>query len=195
MKKLNKGNVPVETAEQFSSLWQNLGPLHCAPCCTAGSFQIDISGTPASPWNKSASKVFANSFIHTEGLSPNQETMDKVIAAFNTRIRYEQRKYKINLLPDAAKEKMMSNHRREQRVYCVSCLNSSNAQILTRNSVTMTGSLLYLQTTNLAPMPLFSAFWERMGCQMMNWKMRAPMHTAGVFESFEYADLPGERIL
>ncbi len=33
------------------------------PCCTAANFQIDIDGTPASPWNDSARKVFVEDFL------------------------------------------------------------------------------------------------------------------------------------
>lgn len=113
----------VEIAEQFLSLWLNLGALHCALCCTAGSFQIDISGGPCSPWNKSVAKVFANSFICAKGFNPDQDTTEKTIVAFHSRIQYEQQKYKVGLLSESAKEKIMSNRQRDQRQYSVGPIN------------------------------------------------------------------------
>lgn len=54
------------------------------PCCTLEDFWIDLAGTPASAWNKSAGRTFVNSLIDISDYPNTPEMRQIVFEAYTT---------------------------------------------------------------------------------------------------------------
>ncbi|KAI0713030.1 hypothetical protein C8T65DRAFT_574203 [Cerioporus squamosus] len=88
-------------------------------CCTAKKFCIDISGTPASPWNESATRVFVKSFMTVAQFKCRNRK--KIHDMFRSYFRTLQRHYhKGKATATAPAEVDAKAHSRYQRKYMVS---------------------------------------------------------------------------
>jgi len=56
-------------------------------CCNVDSFRINIRGAPKTPWNISAARVFARSFIDSYRLNKDSETLMEISNCATTRIK------------------------------------------------------------------------------------------------------------
>ncbi|RDX40372.1 hypothetical protein OH76DRAFT_1366335 [Lentinus brumalis] len=69
------------------------------PCCTAENFQLDMNGTPGSPWNDSARKVFVEDFLKVG--SHKCRDRSKIRAMFRSHFRTVQSHFaKYGVEPD-----------------------------------------------------------------------------------------------
>ncbi|TFK68612.1 hypothetical protein BDN72DRAFT_897950 [Pluteus cervinus] len=71
----------------FSQRWNVDGGATAGPCCTAQSFKIDIRGTPHSPWNQSAARVFTAHLIQSRNLPNTYQNWEQLTKAFFTRVK------------------------------------------------------------------------------------------------------------
>lgn len=76
--------VPTREILGFEAIW-NADPFDCPPCCDIDNFRIDIMGSPHSPWNQSAARVFGMEFLRRHNL-PYSDIF-KVENAFYTRVK------------------------------------------------------------------------------------------------------------
>ena len=56
-------------------------------CCTIDSFRINLRGAPKTPWNISASRVFARSFVHLHNFDSDPKTLITISNCAITRIK------------------------------------------------------------------------------------------------------------
>ncbi|KAF4563775.1 hypothetical protein EYR36_003017 [Pleurotus pulmonarius] len=54
--------VSQEEAENFAILWEATKGVGIPDCCDERNFRYDLLGTPRSPWNRSAARVFTRAF-------------------------------------------------------------------------------------------------------------------------------------
>ncbi|KAI0681770.1 hypothetical protein C8T65DRAFT_598124 [Cerioporus squamosus] len=62
------------------------------PCCTAERFRPDLNSPPGTPWNKSAARVFAQSFVDSDEFECDDVKL--VREMFATHLIYLSRRYK-----------------------------------------------------------------------------------------------------
>ena len=103
----------------FTAEWKRTG--HGAKACnaTTADFKIDIAGTPKSPWNVSAGRVFTSYFIEKMGYDDVEETRNAVEKAFCTRFKSLKLCHKKDGLSQAQRAVEKSKHSRYQRKYQV----------------------------------------------------------------------------
>jgi hypothetical protein len=111
----------------FAAEWERTD--HGAAACNATTtdFMVDVAGTPRSPWNASASRVFANYLVEKMGYDDTEETRKAIEKAFSTRIKSLKLRYKHNVLSRANKAAAKSEHSRYQRKYQVIVISSLRA--------------------------------------------------------------------
>jgi hypothetical protein len=90
--------VTSQQAAQFAAAWNIDDGESSEPCCVASHFRIDILGTPRSPWNRSAARVFCDDFLKEKDLTPTPDIMQDVMDSFYTRLKTLRRDYQLNLL-------------------------------------------------------------------------------------------------
>jgi hypothetical protein len=56
-------------------------------CCTVDSFRINIRGAPKTPWNISAARVFARSYVDFYKLDQDSKTLIEISNCATTRIK------------------------------------------------------------------------------------------------------------
>lgn len=56
-------------------------------CCTVDSFRINIRGAPKTPWNISAARVFARSYVDFYKLDQDPKTLMEISNCATTRIK------------------------------------------------------------------------------------------------------------
>jgi hypothetical protein len=56
-------------------------------CCTVDSFRINIRGAPKTPWNISAARVFARSYVDFYKLDQDSKTLMEISNCATTRIK------------------------------------------------------------------------------------------------------------
>ncbi|KAH9918419.1 uncharacterized protein B0H18DRAFT_882807 [Fomitopsis serialis] len=84
-------------------------------CCTAKKFKLDLNGTAANKWNKSATEVFTDSFLECKQYQWKQRS--KISAAFRSHLRGLIKKYREQLsrpTPEAILATKLQ-HSRQQR--------------------------------------------------------------------------------
>ncbi|TFK70723.1 hypothetical protein BDN72DRAFT_896178 [Pluteus cervinus] len=74
---------------RFARAWNVDNGATARPCCTIEDFTIDLTGTPHSPWNQSAARVFTDGLIRATGsLLPNTyRVRDEVGKSFFARVK------------------------------------------------------------------------------------------------------------
>ncbi|KAI0055203.1 hypothetical protein BV25DRAFT_1815199 [Artomyces pyxidatus] len=87
------------------------------PCCTPDRFRLDLSagsGTPASPWNKSATHVFVESFVQSGDYTCKNRK--EIFQCFATHIKHLKRVFeKQALAPDVLRRLQKQANRDERR--------------------------------------------------------------------------------
>ena len=114
------GNVPDRSqVAAFAAEWVRTG--HGAKACdtTTADFMIDIMGTPESPWNVSASRVFVAHLIEKMGYDDTEDMRKAIEEAFFTRVKSLKRMHKQDCHSQAEKVAEKSRHSRQQRKYQV----------------------------------------------------------------------------
>jgi hypothetical protein len=103
----------------FTAEWNRTG--HGAKACNATTtdFMIDIAGTPKSPWNISAGRVFTGYIIEKMGYDDVEETRKAIEKAFYTRFKSLKLLHNKDGLSQAEREAEKSKHSRYQRKYQV----------------------------------------------------------------------------
>src|ERR1700754_3674533 len=71
----------------FTAEWKRTGHGVKACSATATDFMIDIAGTPKSPWNTSAARVFTSYIIEKMIYDDIEETRKAIEKAFYTRFK------------------------------------------------------------------------------------------------------------
>ncbi|KAJ7429043.1 hypothetical protein B0H11DRAFT_1770383 [Mycena galericulata] len=84
---------------------------------SAHSFRYDVQGTPHSPWNKSAARVFADAVIQKNGLPNTVEMFDALQRAFTAHLETIIRRYRSSLKSPASRAHAKSIDRRQTRKY------------------------------------------------------------------------------
>jgi len=107
--------VNQDEAVSFAAQWNAIGGDSCQPCCDADSFRFDILGPPHSPWNKSASRVFRDSYIDYYNLPSTTAVMMDVEDSFFVRLRTLKRSYNASRLMLDQRRSVSSKARRYQR--------------------------------------------------------------------------------
>ena len=65
------------------------------PCCTAERFRPDLTGSPGTPWNKSAVEVFVQDFVECDEYDWDDEAA--IRKKFSSHLRYLADSYKLSL--------------------------------------------------------------------------------------------------
>jgi hypothetical protein len=153
----------------FAAEWKRTN--HGAAACNATTtdFMVDVAGTPRSPWNVSASRVFANYMVEKMGYDDTEETRKAIEKAFSTRIKSLRLCYKRDMLSPANKTAAKSEHSRYQRKYQVIVISSL------WHSVTHLQSSYFIGVeASRSCMDRFRGIWKfwtnwgSMGCPLMN---------------------------
>jgi len=80
---------------------------------------VDIAGTPRSPWNISAGRVFTSYLIEKTGHDDTEETRKEIEKMFSTRVKSLKSRQKRDALSQAEKAAEKSKYSRNQRKYQV----------------------------------------------------------------------------
>src|SRR5882757_4227582 len=118
----------------FTAEWERTG--HGAKACraTAGDFMIDIAGTPKSPWNISAARVFTSHIIEKMGYDDVEETRKAIEKAFYTRFKSLKSSHNKDGFSQADRRAEKSKHSRRQRKYQVIVTSFCGAHAYLQNS-------------------------------------------------------------
>lgn len=84
-------------------------------CCTVDNFRIQLSGTPAASWNKSAGQTFTESFIAAYNCPDDYDTRRTVFKAFQTRLKSLIKDYRNNQKTQDDIKRLKSDHKRYER--------------------------------------------------------------------------------
>ncbi|KAF8877194.1 hypothetical protein BD779DRAFT_1429120, partial [Infundibulicybe gibba] len=90
--------------------------------CTIEDFRVDLLGTPRSPWNRSAARVFVDVFIRTHKLDRTPEAIDDISRAFFSRIKSMKGESKMKLNNSSVIGEYARAGRKQQRKRNVSLL-------------------------------------------------------------------------
>lgn len=103
----------------FTTEWECTG--HGAKACNATTtdFMIDITGTPKSPWNTSAGRVFTSYVIEKMGYNDEEDMRKAIEKAFYTRFKSLKLLHNKDGLSKAERAAEKSKHSRYQRKYQV----------------------------------------------------------------------------
>jgi hypothetical protein len=107
--------VHADEAVAFAARWNVDEGESCGPCCNAESFKFDILGPPHSPWNKSASRVFCDSYIKFYNLPSTHAVIMDVENSFFLRLKTLKQKFKSSRLLADQQETVRARARRYQR--------------------------------------------------------------------------------
>ena len=105
--------------DAFTAEWKCTGYGVKACNATLTDFMIDIVGTPKSPWNISAGRVFTNHIIEKMGYNDVEETWKAIEKAFYTRFKTLKSRHGKDGLSQAERVAEKSKHSRYQRKYQV----------------------------------------------------------------------------
>ncbi|KAJ7202701.1 hypothetical protein C8J57DRAFT_1101892 [Mycena rebaudengoi] len=86
---------------------------------SGSNFRYDVLGSPSSPWNKSAARVFANLAIDQLGLPNTSEMFEAIRQGFKKYLETIIRRYKASLLSSAVQKEKRSLKSRYTRKYQV----------------------------------------------------------------------------
>lgn len=114
------GRIPERSQiVEFEAEWERTG--HGAKACeaTTTNFMVDVVGTPKSPWNVSAGRVFTSYLVEKMGYDDIEATRKTIEKAFSTRVKGLKSRYNNDLLSQAEKATEKSKHSRHQRKYQV----------------------------------------------------------------------------
>ncbi|KAJ7690148.1 hypothetical protein B0H14DRAFT_2652525 [Mycena olivaceomarginata] len=81
------------------------------------NFRFDVQGTPRSPWNKSAARVFSHLTIQQLGLPNSLEMFNAITKAFETYVDHIIRRYKLSLKTAEEQALERSKHSKYGRKY------------------------------------------------------------------------------
>ncbi|KAJ7041256.1 hypothetical protein C8F04DRAFT_1304069, partial [Mycena alexandri] len=84
---------------------------------SARYFRFDVLGTPSSPWNKSATRVFAKLAIRQLALPNSYEMVQAIMKAFTAHLCTIMRRYKLSLKSTPERIQIKSLGRRQARKY------------------------------------------------------------------------------
>ncbi|KAH9936464.1 uncharacterized protein B0H18DRAFT_868110 [Fomitopsis serialis] len=83
-------------------------------CCTADAFKVDLQGTPANGWNKSAARVFCKHFRASKQYRCKDKA--KIISAFTTHLKQLKRRYqRASMSQNEVREKLRRQSRAQRR--------------------------------------------------------------------------------
>ena len=105
--------------DAFTAEWKRTGYGAKACNATLTDFMIDIAGTPKSPWNISAGRVFTNHIIEKMGYDDVEETRKAIEKAFYTRFKTLKSRHGKGGLSQAERVAEKSKHSQYQRKYQV----------------------------------------------------------------------------
>ncbi|KAF9487921.1 hypothetical protein BDN71DRAFT_1513500 [Pleurotus eryngii] len=98
-------SVGAEEAQNYANMWNARKGINVPPCCDEENFRYDLLGTPRSPWNQSAARVFAVAFRRwAQADLDHTATMD----AFFTWIKSLKQNYKKSQLNAAEQGRAQS---------------------------------------------------------------------------------------
>jgi hypothetical protein len=124
----------------FTAEWKRTGQGTKACNATTANFMIDIAGTPKSPWNISAGRVFTNHIIEKMGYDDVEETRKAIEKAFCSRFKSLKSRHNKDGLSQAERAAEKSKHSRYQRKYQVTVIISTSPMELTSNAAISTSS-------------------------------------------------------
>lgn len=102
----------AEEAQNYANMWNARKGINVPPCCDEDNFRYDLLGTPRSPWNQSAARVFAVAFRRwAQADLDHTATTD----AFFTWIKSLKQNYKKSQLNAAEQGRAQSLARRKTR--------------------------------------------------------------------------------
>ncbi|TFK63314.1 hypothetical protein BDN72DRAFT_902507 [Pluteus cervinus] len=73
--------------QAYTARWNLDNGATTPPCCTVATFAIDWAGTPRSPWNRSAARVFTNSIVVVANLEDTYKERQALMKAFFARVK------------------------------------------------------------------------------------------------------------
>jgi hypothetical protein len=102
----------------FNQEWE--ASEQSAQCCTTSSFRVQLSGTPSVPWNKSAERVFIDSFINRWDLEDTPKIRAEISTAFKSRIKSLIRDYRDKQKSLDERKLLKAQHNKYERKSTVS---------------------------------------------------------------------------
>ncbi|KAF4607037.1 hypothetical protein EYR38_001094 [Pleurotus pulmonarius] len=109
---LLKVSVSAEEADNYATLWNTDNGLSAPDCCDKDNFRYDVLGSPKSPWNRSAARVFVKAFEEWAGVELDQETTMEAVATWIKSLRQARRQ---SLLSRTQQEQEKCRARRQGR--------------------------------------------------------------------------------
>ncbi|KAJ8689374.1 hypothetical protein PTI98_013399 [Pleurotus ostreatus] len=118
-------SVSIEEADNYVILWNTDNGLSALDCCDKDNFRYDVLGSPKSPWNMSAARVFVKAFEEWAGVELDQETTMEAVATWIKSLRQARRQ---SLLSRTQQEKEKGRARRQGRKRSLFQMRLSAAQ-------------------------------------------------------------------
>jgi hypothetical protein len=109
-------HVQLAEAEAFEAQFK-LNPS--ITCCSAEKFRIQLEGTAASRWNKSAAFIFADSLIKAENYEDNWDSRVIIAGMFYTRMRSLIRDYRNMQKSTAVQKELKAKANKYERKWTV----------------------------------------------------------------------------
>lgn len=116
---ISKAVVSDPEIKQFEAHWKE---DQSRDCCTLESFRINLHGPPKSPWNISAARVFARSYIDHHNLVSDPKTLLTISQCATTRIKSLRYKLAKSSLTAPERLEFEAAARRRGRKATVSCI-------------------------------------------------------------------------
>lgn len=83
------------------------------PACTVDNFRPDLNSPPGTPWNKSVTAVFVQSFIDADQYEC--ESKEKIRCAFVSRLKSLRRAWTLQNMNQDAQQRAVAKARRDER--------------------------------------------------------------------------------
>lgn len=140
---------------------QQFDPHIHEPCCTATSFRPDLRGPPKTKWNRSAARVFVESFLTTDSSCKDEKVIED---RFFTHLKYLQNVYRKRQLPEDEKrsKRKLTNRTERKRQVCLFFLCIVIARLSQLYSCFRDVSETPLIPETYKRMLAFFDFWDQM---------------------------------
>lgn len=113
--------VSLEALKTFAQSWAaETDPTSKPACCSIEEFRVDLLGSPRSPWNQSAARVFYAHFTQTTSVP--QDQLHLIQHFFYQRMKALQSAYRKERSNVAAKKAIATAKRRHARRHSVCIL-------------------------------------------------------------------------
>lgn len=171
-----KVSVSAEEADNYAILWNTDNGLSAPDCCDKDNFRYDVLGSPKSPWNRSAARVFVKAFEEWAGVELDQETTMEAVATWIKSLRQARRQ---SLLSRTQQEQEKCRARRQGRKRSVECFFDLHrvfeSLFYCINSFFKCDLVLLSNTHYFANTYLYLNDWGWTACLVMNQMSMSPV--------------------